>query len=396
MKKLIIALLLLAMLLLAFACGVISDDVDEQDQIIIGVPTYNIADAQVKMFKDYLDTYIRGCFGGVTFIYSESITNSSELMDFLELCAGQGAEGIMAFISYDLAAEVDFCAQNSMYYIRPAGTTTDAEFASVADNPYYVGEIGPGAAVEYDSGVKMTEALADPEAGHKYIVLSGGACIGNEMHRLRTLAILETLEKIYGVTFDEPAEALAVADETTVVQAGDLQVAVCPGYVWRSPADAAVAALIDSNEYDVMLATIPVTVLLSDLSDAGIRCGAIDCFSEENYYAFKDGTLSYLAGKYSSEIGPGFAALYNAITGNAALYRPDGHAFRLEQGFWTAASFDEYEEKYALAASLAVNAYDYDDLYSVVKALRPEADFADFAALVQAYDYDSCRARRGE
>ncbi len=406
MKKLIIAALLLALLPIAFACGATSDDVADRDQIKaaasgltihkIGVPTYDINDSQVKMFKDYLDNYVKSCFEDVTFIYSESITNADELMDFLDLCAQEGAEGIMAFISYDLAAEVDLCAANGMYYIRPAGTTEDAEFNSVADNPYYVGEIGPGAAVEYDSGVKMTEALADPEGNHKYIVLSGGAPTGNEMHRLRTLAVLETLQNIYGVTFAETAETLAVSPETTVAQAGSLQVAVCPGYELAAAADTELSALISSGEYDVMLSAIPVTPLLDDLSEAGIRCGVIDCFSEANYYAFKQGTLAYLAGKYRSEIGPGFAALYNAMTGGAEIYRPDGRAFRLTQGFWTASSFAEYEEQYALAASLAVNAYDYGDLYAAVQTLDPAANFADFAALVQAYDYDSCRARRGE
>lgn len=405
MKKLLIAALLLALLPLAFACGT-EEDVAQKDQTAaeasgltlhkIGVPTYDVNDSQVRMFKDYLDNYIKSCFGDVTFIYSESITNADELMDFLELCADEGAEGIMAFISYDLAAEVAFCADNEMYYIRPAGTTEDAEFASVADNPYYVGEIGPGAAMEYDSGVQMTEALADPAAGHKYLVLSGGAPIGNEMHRLRTLAALETLEEIYGVTFTETAEALAVTPETTVAKSGDLQVAIYPGYELSAAADTELGALINSGEYDVMLAVTPVTPLLESLEQAGIHCGVIDCFSEANYYAFKQGTLAYLAGKYRSEIGPGFAALYNAITGGADIYRPEGRAFRLEQGFWQAASFAEYEEQYALAASLAVNAYDYGDLYGAVKMLNPDANFADFAALVQAYDYDSCRARRGE
>lgn len=405
MKKLLIAVLLLALLPAAVGCGD-SEVVGEKDQLAaeaaglaihkIGVPTYDIDDSQVKMFKDYLDNYIKGCFGDVTFIYSESITNADELMAFLAACAGEGADGIMAFISYDLAAEVAFCADNDMYYIRPAGTTEDAEFDSVADNPYYVGEIGPGAAEEYDAGVRMTEALADPAAGHKYIVLSGGASMGNEMHRLRTLAVLETLQNIYGVTFDEPAGTLAATSETMVAQAGGLQVAVCPGYELSAAADTELYALINSGEYDVMLAVTPVTPLLESLDRAGIRCGVIDCFSEANYYAFKQGTLAYLAGKYRSEIGPGFAALYNAITGGADIYRPEGRAFRLTQGFWQAASFAEYEEQYALAASLAVNAYDYGDLYAAVKMLDPDADFAGFAALVQAYDYDSCRARRGE
>lgn len=76
----------------------------------------------------------------------------------------------------------------------------------------------------------------------------------------------------------------------------------------------------------------------------------IDCFSEDNYYGFKNGTIAYVAGKYQSEIGPGFAALYNAITGYGEDYREDGRAFRLEQGFWTAKSSQEYESMYSWPA----------------------------------------------
>lgn len=404
MKKRAVALLLTAVLLLG-GCAGTTEDVAGRDQAQaeasgltihkIGVPTYNVADAQVRMFKDYLDNYIKACFPDVTFLYSESLTGPEELMAFLEDCAAQGAEGIMAFNSYDLQAEVEFCAAHEMYYIRPAGTTADAEFESVADNPYYLGEIGPGAELEYQSGADMVRALARAGDGQRYLILSGGAGMGNEMHRLRALAMLETLEEIYGGSFEPDAGALATVGTTTKAAAGNLAVAVCPGYL-DSASSAEAAALIESGDYDLILSTVPVTDLMDSLKAVDIRCGVVDCFSEDNYYGFKKGKIAWVAGKFQSEIGPAFAALYNALTGHADAYRVDGRAFRLEQGFWTAASEREYDEKYALARGATVNAYNYDDLYSVVQSLTPEASFEDFKALVERYGYEDCLARRSK
>lgn len=359
----------------------------------IGVATYNVRDAQVQMFKDYLDNYIKDCFPDVTFLYSDSISNSGEMMDFLRLCADNGAEGILSFNSYDLKQEADFCAGKEMYLIRPSSTSSDSEFAAAADNPWFLGEIGPGTALEREAAVEMTQAMAGEEP--TFVVLSGGAFLGNEMHRVRTAAILDTLQSIYGVTFAQSSQQLAVTGEPVLLEAGDVRAAVIPGYVeleaFGNPAREAIA----SGDYSTVLSTIPVTALMDALDGAEIRCGVVDCFSEDNYFGFHKGKIGYVAGKYQSEIGPAFAALYNAITGNADAYRPEGKAFRLVQGYWTAADAAEYDSRYALACGTAVNAYNYEDLYSVVKTLNPDADYAAFRALTEDYSYESCLERRG-
>lgn len=404
MKK-YIALVLTAFVLLSLISGCApktTEDIANQDQAQaeasgltihkIGVATYDIQDAQVRMFKDYLDNYIKECFVDVTFLYSDSIAGGEELMEFLALCAENGAEGVMVFGSYDMEKEVEFCASHGMYYIRPSATSSDAEFNAVASNPYFVGEIGPGIEKEYQAAEDMTRSLA--VEGKSYLILSGGACLGNEMHRLRTVAMLETLQEIYGTRFQQSSDVLALASEPTTIEAGGLKLTICPGYLVQAECSAAASEAISSGAYTTVLAAIPVTDLMDALNSVEIECGVIDCFSEDNYFGFKKGKIAYVAGKYQSEIGPGFAALYNAITGNADAYRVNGKAFRLEQGFWTAAAPSEYDSMYALACGATINAYNYEDLYSVVKSLTPEADFEAFRNLVESYSYDDCLARR--
>ena len=389
---------------LAFGCATTdSDDIATQnkreadasglDSHTIGVATYNIRDAQVMMFKEYLDHYIGDCFPDVTFLYSESISGSEELMDFLELCAENGAEGVMVFGSYDLQKEVAFCAEHDMYMIRPSATSSDADFEAVASNPYYIGEIGPGSELEYEAGADMTRTMA--EDGKTYLILSGGAAEDNEMHRLRTLGMLETLQEIYGAELEQTAEELAVTEETVTVEAGGLKVTVFPGYLEREENAAAAAKMIEDGDYTTVLSSVPVSPLMEALDTVKVECGTIDCFSEDNSYGFQDGTISYVAGKYQSEIGPGFAALYNAITGNADAFRENGRAFRLKQGFWTAKSSEEYEKMYSLARSISVNAYNYEDLYSVIKSMTPEAGFDSLKTLAESFSYEACMERRG-
>ena len=405
MRKYILFFLTVILLgFLAFGCATTdSDDIATQnkreadasglDSHTIGVATYNIRDAQVMMFKEYLDHYIGDCFPDVTFLYSESISGSEELMDFLELCAENGAEGVMVFGSYDLQKEVAFCAEHDMYMIRPSATSSDADFEAVASNPYYIGEIGPGSELEYEAGADMTRTMA--EDGKTYLTLSGGAAEDNEMHRLRTLGMLETLQEIYGTELEQTAEELAVTEETVTVEAGGLKVTVFPGYLEREENAAAAAKMIEDGDYTTVLSSVPVSPLMETLDTVKVECGTIDCFSEDNSYGFQDGTISYVAGKYQSEIGPGFAALYNAITGNADAFRENGRAFRLKQGFWTAKSSEEYEKMYSLARSISVNAYNYEDLYSVIKSMTPEADFDSLKTLAESFSYEACMERRG-
>lgn len=404
MKRVITFLLALVLSLSLFVgCSDMSmEDISTQDQQEakdsgleshkIGVATYNIKDAQIMMFKEYLDGYIKECFPDVSFLYSDGISGSEDLMDFLSLCAENGVEGVMVFGSYDLQKEVEFCAEHGMYMIRPSATSSDADFEAVASNPYYVGEIGPGTELEYQTGVSMTQAMA--KEGETYLIFSSGAAEGNEMHRLRTLGILDTLQELYGVEFEQSSEELAVVSEPTTVETDGLTFTIFPGYLERKENSDAAADMAAFGEYTTILSTVPVSPIKDTLEALDIHCGTIDCFSEDNYYGFRNGTISYVAGKYQSEIGPGFAALYNAVTGNAEMFRENGRAFRLEQGFWTAESREEYDEMYSLARSVSVNAYNYEDLYGVIRSMTPDADFEDLKALAEGYSYEDCVERR--
>ena len=86
------------------------------------------------------------------------------------------------------------------------------------------------------------------------------------------------------------------------------------------------------------------TFFTSQLNAAGIEFSDIDSFTSGNGNAMKDGKLVYLAGKYSSSIGPIFAAVINAVNGNSI--RDKGNAISLSQNYLVAKNYADFDKFY--------------------------------------------------
>ena len=399
MKK-IIALFLAAILILGLAsCGTkenpseggSGDQVTELEKHTIGVLIYNQTDDEVIAFKRYLVNYIADAFN-VEFLYSGNVTSEEEEQEYLQRLIDSGAEGILSFISYDLSAEVKLCEQAKVYYMMASGTVSDEDFASVEDNPYFLGVIGPGAFIEYKAGSDMAAFFADKKGSNEYFLLSGGAAYGNAMHQRRTQGILDTLASAYNVTFEKSTEELSMSEEPVHIQEGDLKICICPGYISRDQFFEQIKGEYESDQYDTVLSVLGISRMADVVK--GKRLGVIDCYSETNLQLFASDNLHYLAGKYSSIIGPSFAVMYNAITGHADEYRPRGKSFHITQGFWSSDSREDFEEKYTLASSIEINAYNYEDLQKVISLFNPEATYEDLKALAEADTFKNALERR--
>lgn len=357
----------------------------------IAVLVYDRSDDEVQSFRKYLTEYISDLFN-VEFFYSDTVTSGEDALDFIKDAAEYGAEGVMSFNSYDLAAEVALSAENKMYFMMASGTVSDKAFAEVEDNEYFVGVVGPGSFIEYKAGSDMAKHFLEEHTGNEFFILSGGGGLGNEMHRLRTEGILDTLQNAYGVRFDVPTEEIAVSLEPMQLTAGDLTVHVSPGYFSFDEYLEMAKEGYTAYPYKTVLSVLPAVKLADTIK--GAELGVIDCYSESNLQLITSGDLDYVCGKYSSIIGPSFAAMYNAVTGHAAEMRLNGKAFHLTQGFWASASSEDYTEKYILASSIERNAYNYADLQKVMIDYNAEATFEDLKELTEAYTYKDALERR--
>ncbi len=108
-------------------------------------------------------------------------------------------------------------------------------------------------------------------------------------------------------------------------------------------------------------------------------------FSANYENAFKDGTLHYVAAKYSASVAPVVALLYNAIITGSRLVNEKGEAPNLSQDYWHITSYEQYMEasQYDNVGNTGSNPtimkYDMD---AALPYGNPNATYADFAAFV--------------
>ena len=375
----------------------------EAEKFIIGVAVYDPDSADMAMFMNYYRDYIAEGFP-VEFYFSDRLTSGEEEQDFIRSVKKQGAEGVISFYGNDIKPVLETCREEEMYYVLASGTLSDSDFNGVCNNPYFLGTIGPGPEAETQAGGDMASYFWDIGA-RQFLILSGGASMNNYMHYARVQGMLEALAKAGGFSYTEPVETLAGTESTVVIQMGEVEITVAPGYFSQESGQANVKEAIASGEYDALLCAynvdtvLPYIVAREDELGHSIRTGTVDCFSRQNFDiiktrdAFGHVPIDYIAGKYASMAGPAFAALYNAIGGDLDVVRPGGTAFRLYQGFWSATSPEEFLELYGYTTGIYENAYSCADLMQVIRGYQSTANFGSFQALTQAYDVASVKAR---
>ncbi len=388
MKRLLCVFLAVCLCCGVAACG-LSETKPESELHKLGVIVYNTADDEVIGFREYLQGYIEQNFEMVQFVYSDSISSPEEELRFIQSACDDGAEGFLSFLSYDLAAEVALCEQNKAYYLLASGTVSGEEFDAVAENPWFLGMFGPGQPFEFQAGADMARFFVGEKVGTDYFVLSGGAPYGNELHYQRTLGVLDTLASAYGVSFPVSREEIARAAEPMTVETDRVRVTVVPGYDVLAEAPEVFAA----GHYDAVLSVLPPQDFVSEIGRTPL--GVVDSYNTRNFQLFASGPLRFVCGKYSSIVGPAFALMLNAVTGHAEEFRDRGKAVQVTQGFWLSDSAEDYNEKYALSESAAMNAYNFDDLSRVICLYNPNANLNELVALAEACSYRAVAARRG-
>jgi hypothetical protein len=371
----------------------------------IGVVVFDQDNPELRMFMNYYRDYIEGGFP-VQFYFSDAVSSGEDEIAFIKKMKEQGVEGIISFYGLDLANTVKACEEEEMYYVLGSGTISEEEFNAVKSNTYFLGTIGPESSEETKAGEDMAADLAD-QGAKSYLILSGGSNASNYMHFERTIGMLNTLAEKWNLSYGESTEDLAVSETITKVETGneEISITICPGYVTREEGKENLTQALKEGTYDAVLSAVGVNDVLDQLlsaeKEAGqdMLIGTVDCFSQENYDAiladdaYGNAEINYVKGKYASMVGPAFAALYNAMEGDLDVVKPDGEAFRLYQGFWSASGRDQYREMYGYTQDVYENAYSCADLMKVIKAFDEDADFDQLKALTEAYDLDSVKER---
>lgn len=314
----------------------------KQSDVKIGVLVQDVSGEEALGFRAYYEDYIADQYG-VTFTYTDELTDAASEKSAIEKFASQGYQGVISFSSNDRALQIETCESNQIYYAVAAGMLDDDQYEQYKGNEYFLGQVGPSMETEYQAGVDMGKFFADK--GIKTVAMYG-AFIPNPMHVYRVAGVLSGLGLSYDGSTDE-AEVVGkiFADQGVDPSkvSGDIEmVAYLQGYgdTTTDEINAAIQAAPDAF-ISVGMAT---TFFTQQLNAAGIEFSDIDSFTKSNGEAITSGKLVYLAGKYSSSVGPAFALIMNAINGNV-VRDADGNAVSISQNYQVAtdeATFDEF------------------------------------------------------
>lgn len=343
----------------------------------IGVLVADVSGEEAQGFRNYYENYIAPNYG-VQFIYTEQLSDAAAEKSAIEKFASQGCKAILSFSSSDRTMQIETCEAEQLYYAVASGMLDDEQYEKFKNYEYFVGQIGPSMQTEYEAGYEMGKYFADN--GSKKVAMYG-AFIPNPMHVFRAAGVLAGIGATYGGASDMGGIVGQIfADQgidLSKVKAGGVElVNYFQGYgdTTADELNAAIQAAPDAF-ISVGMAT---TFFAQQLSTAKIPFSDIDSFTSANNASMKDGSLVYLAGKYSSSIGPVFGLVLDAINGNV-VRDGDGNAASISQGFRVATSAEEFDELIAKDSgdepifSKAV-------LDTVIKA---DATFDDFVKIVE-------------
>ena len=311
--------------------------------IKIGVLVADVSGEEALGFRSYYENYIAKNYN-VELLYTEQLTDAAGERSAIERFAAQGCQAIISFSSSDRAMQVETCAQNKLFYAVASGMLDDEQYETYKTNEWFVGQVGPSMETEFEAGYAMGKYFADK--GAKTIAMYG-AFIPNPMHVYRAAGVIAGMGATYGGVSDMGAIVGQIFGDQGVdpskVSGGSVElVSYFQGYgeTTTDELNAAIQAQPDAF-LSVGMAT---TFFTQQLNTAGIEFSDIDSFTSGNQAAMADGKLVYLAGKYSSSIGPIFAAVVDAVNGNP-IRGEGGTAISVSQSYLVAtdtASFDKY------------------------------------------------------
>ncbi len=341
MKKAFALILALVMVLALAACGGEKPAAKQDKPVKIGVLVADVSGEEALGFRAYYENYIAKNYS-VEFTYTEQLEDAAAEKSAIEKFAAQGYDAILSLSSSDRSTQIETAAANKLYYGVVSGMLDDAQFEQFKSNEYFVGQIGPSMDTEYEAGYAMGKYFADK--GVKTVGMYG-AFIPNPMHVYRAAGVLAGLGCTYGGASDKDA----IVGQIFGDQGIDMSKVACTGTqligYFQGFGDTTFDELfgILGQQPEAFLSVGMATTFFTDaLNGAGVEFSDIDSFTSGNAAAMADGKLAYLAGKYSSSIGPIFAAVYDAVQGNP-VRDADGNAISVSQSYLVATDSETFD-----------------------------------------------------
>lgn len=363
---------------------------DTSKKVKMGILVSDATSAEALAFRSYYTDYIQAEYN-VELLYSDELADAAGEKAAIETFLTNNCKAVISFSSFDREAQLKQCQDAEVYYAVATGTLTDEEYEAYKDYEYYVGAIGPSLDVEFQAGYDMAKYYLDQ--GMKNFAVFGGALpYYTEMHIYRVAGMLTAMVEAggEGANYQGAAQKEAIigqifADGNVVTgNIGDINLM---GYVGGYDMDEAwfakCAQTVQTPGLEVLLAVGNGSDFFgTSITGTDVRIASVDAYASSFGDAMQAGMLDYLTGKFSASIGPIFAATYSAVLG-APIRTPEGYALALDQGYWVATSYEEFQKYYAVDSSLDAPAYTKTMLNKLLGT-----DYDTFAEFVSKYSFE--------
>lgn len=363
---------------------------DMSKTVKMGILVSDATTAEALAFRTYYTEYIQKQYN-VEMIYSDELTDAAGETSAIDTFITNNCKAIISFSSFDRAAQLEQCEEAGVYYAVATGTLTDEEYETYKGYEYYVGAIGPSLDVEFETGYNMAKHYLD-QGKTNFAIFGGAIPYYTEMHIYRAAGMLTAMVDAGG----EGADYQGASDKGAIIgqifadgeiKTGAIGNVNVLGYVGGYDMDDAwfgkCAQMAQTADLEVILAVGNGSDFFGTaIAGTDVKIASVDAYASSYGEAMEAGMLDYLAGKFSASIGPVFIAAYRAVLGSP-VRTADGNALALSQGYWIAASAEEFNTYYAVDSSVEAPAYTKELLDTLLTA-----DYAAFEEFVNKYSFE--------
>lgn len=376
-----------------------------QEKVTIAV-AWNSIDATAQTRMTYLKDYL-GPAVGIDFIFSETISDTAQLMTFLENSYASGADGLLSLVT-DGTEQLVSKADELGIYTAVVSSTLNKE---VAEIPTYMGITGIDLNKVSDAYGELLDAQFDSSEPGNFIIISGGSAMGVASHREATKSMLETLQEKYGLTYDADVMELAKLNATTEISTGkeEVKITIVPGFPNMDGYVSGVSGLLQTGDYDAIVSVYPTAETFGTAIDEvekalgkNIKVLCQANFGENTKKAFNtldstgnptlDGAV---INSGSASDAYGVVLLYNGITGHGDAIKPEGKAITMAPGPLVSGSAEDYKLLEQLDTRDDMYVYSSDEIKNLLKVFNKDVDYELLMKTTSDFTTENILERRG-
>ncbi|TCT15533.1 hypothetical protein EDC18_103239 [Natranaerovirga pectinivora] len=376
-----------------------------QENITIAV-AWNSMDASTQTRMRYLESHI-GPALGIDFIFSEAISDTSQLITFLENAYAAGADGFLSSVTDGTEQLVSRADELGIY----TAVVSSRLYEEVVEVPTFMGVTGIALSRVASAYGELIDSQFDSAEPANFIIVSGGSAMGVSSHNEATRSMLETLRVKYDLTYDRDVADLARTNATSPISTGreDVNITIVPGFSNMDGYLSGVSSLLQTGRFDAILSVYATVDTFSTAIDEveralgkNIKVLCQANFGENTKRAFEtldstgnptlDGAIIY-AGTVNDAYG--VVLLYNGITGHGDAIKPEGRAIVMGPAPLVVANAQEYGLLSQLDTRDDMYVYTADEIKNLLKVYNEDVDYEFLMNVTAQFSTDNILERRG-